>query len=44
MKTTTLSRAAELLADLRTPCLVLEEEDEIVTPWDVIVKTAHLNK
>jgi CBS domain-containing protein len=41
-KTTTLSRAAELLTDLRTPCLILEE-DSIVTPWDVIIKTADLS-
>jgi hypothetical protein len=42
-KTTTLSRAAELLTDLRTPCLILEEEDAIVTPWDVVIKTADLS-
>ena len=41
-KTTTLSRAAELLTDLRTPCLILEE-DAIVTPWDVVIKTADLS-
>ena len=41
-KTTTLSRAAELLTDLRTPCLILEE-DSIVTPWDVVIKTADLS-
>jgi len=37
-----LSRAAELLTDLRTPCLILEE-DSIVTPWDVVIKTADLS-
>ena len=41
-KTTTLSRVAELLTDLRTPCLILEE-DSIVTPWDVVIKTADLS-
>ena len=41
-KTTTLNRAAELLTDLRTPCLILEE-DSIVTPWDVVIKTADLS-
>lgn len=42
--TTTLSAAAKLLTDLHTPCLVLEEEDTIVTPWDVVMKTAEKNK
>ena len=41
-KTTTLSRTAELLTNLRTPCLILEE-DSIVTPWDVVIKTADLS-
>jgi hypothetical protein len=42
--TITLSAAAKLLTDLHTPCLVLEEEDTIVTPWDVVMKTAEKNK
>jgi hypothetical protein len=41
-KTTTLSRAAELLTDLRTRCLILEK-DAIVTPRDVVIKTADLS-
>jgi hypothetical protein len=46
---TTVSKAAELLMDIRTPCLISEgnkgEEDtdhsdhSIVTPWDVVMKT-----
>jgi CBS domain-containing protein len=42
---TTVSKAAELLMDICTPCLISEEvrEEEInnyiVTPWDVIMKT-----
>ena len=43
---TIVSKAAELLMDIRTPCLILEgnkgEEDTdhyIVTPWDVVMKT-----
>ena len=43
---TIVSKAAELLMDVRTPCLILEgnkgEEDTdhyIVTPWDVVMKT-----
>ena len=42
---TTVSKAAELLMDIRTPCLISEEvrEEEtnnyIVTPWDVVMKT-----
>ena len=43
----TVSEAAGLLMDVRTPCLILEgnkgeEEDNdhyIVTPWDVVMKT-----
>ena len=42
--TTTLSTAAKLLTDLHTPCLVLEDEDTIVTPWDVVIKTAEKSK
>jgi hypothetical protein len=44
IKNTTLSAAAKLLTDLHTPCLVLEEGDTIVTPWDVVMKTAEKNK
>ena len=42
---TTISSAAELLMDVRNPCLILEgngkeeEHDYIVTPWDVVMKT-----
>jgi hypothetical protein len=43
---TTVSKAAELLMDISTPCLISEgnkgEEDTdhyIVTPWDVVMKT-----
>jgi len=43
---TTVSKAAELLMDIRNPCLTLEgkggEEDTdhyILTPWDVVMKT-----
>jgi predicted transcriptional regulator len=42
---TTVGKAAELLMDIRTPCLISEEvrEEEtnnyIVTPWDVVMKT-----
>ena len=42
---TTASKAAELLMDIHTPCLISEEvrEEEtnnyIVTPWDVVMKT-----
>ena len=34
---TNLSKAAELLMDLNTPCLLLNHS--IVTPWDIIMKT-----
>jgi hypothetical protein len=34
---TTLSKAAELLMDISTPCLLLNES--IVTPWDIVMKT-----
>ena len=42
---TTVSKAAELLMDIRNPCLILksnekqEEHNYIVTPWDVVMKT-----
>jgi CBS domain-containing protein len=42
---TTVSSAAELLMDVRNPCLILEgnekeeEHDYIVTPWDIVMKT-----
>ena len=43
---TIVVKGAELLMDIRTPCLILEgnkgEEDTdhyIVTPWDVVMKT-----
>ena len=32
-----LSKAAELLMDINTPCLLLNES--IVTPWDIVMKT-----
>jgi hypothetical protein len=34
---TNLSKAAELLMDIDTPCLLLNES--IVTPWDIVMKT-----
>jgi hypothetical protein len=34
---TTLSKAAELLMDINTPCLLLNKS--IVTPWDIVMKT-----
>ncbi len=43
---TTTSKAAELLMDIRNPCLILEgkeysggEDYSIVTPWDIVMKT-----
>jgi hypothetical protein len=43
---TTVSKAAELLMDIRNPCLISEgnkgeEETDnyIVSPWDVLMKT-----
>jgi len=42
---TTVSKAAELLMDIRTPCLISEgnkgedTDHSIVTPWDVVMKT-----
>lgn len=41
---TSVSKAAELLMDIRNPCLILEKQQEkgmynsIVTPWDVVMK------
>jgi CBS domain-containing protein len=37
----TISNAAELLMDIRNPCLILEEGQEysIVTPWDIVMRT-----
>ena len=32
-----LSKAAELLMDINTPCLLLKES--IITPWDIVMKT-----
>jgi CBS domain-containing protein len=37
---TTISRAAELLMDIHNPFLVLQRENAIVTPWDIVMKTA----
>ena len=34
---TTLSKAAELLMDIDTPCILLNKS--IVTPWDIVMKT-----
>jgi hypothetical protein len=42
---TTTSKAAELLMDIRTPCLILEQQQReekdnyIVTPWDIVMRT-----
>ena len=43
---TTVSKAAELLMDIRNPCLISggnkgekETDNYIVTPWDVVMKT-----
>jgi len=36
---TTVTRAAELLMDIRNPCLILEEDNSIVSPWDIVMKT-----
>jgi hypothetical protein len=41
---TTVSSAAELLMDVRNPCLILESHEKegehyIVTPWDIVMKT-----
>jgi CBS domain-containing protein len=34
-----ISKAAEVLMDLRNPYIVLESENMIVTPWDIVMKT-----
>jgi CBS domain-containing protein len=40
-----VSNAAELLMEIRNPCLILENQEErepynsIVTPWDIVMKT-----
>jgi hypothetical protein len=34
-----ISKAAEALMDLRNPYVVLESENMIVTPWDMVMKT-----
>ena len=44
---TTTSKAAELLMDIRNPCLILEGKEygddySIVTPWDIVMKTVTL--
>ena len=39
-KNTSLSKAAELLMDINTPCLLLNES--IVTPWDIVMKTIEM--
>ena len=36
---TTISKAAELLMDIHYPYLVLQRENAIVTPWDIVMKT-----
>jgi hypothetical protein len=38
---TTVSKAAELLMEIRTPCLISEDDTDyhIVTPWDIVMKT-----
>jgi CBS domain-containing protein len=42
---TTVNKAAELLMDIRNPCLIVEERGggeknySIVTPWDIVMKT-----
>jgi predicted transcriptional regulator len=45
---TTTSKAAELLMDIRNPCLILEGKEYsddygIVTPWDIVMKTVTLD-
>src|SRR6476646_3291525 len=45
---TTTSKAAELLMDIRNPCLILECKEyggdySIVTPWDIVMKTVTLD-
>ena len=45
---TTVSKAAELLMDIRRPCLISEGDEDtdhcIVTPWDVVMKTLEVRK
>jgi CBS domain-containing protein len=36
---TSVSRAADLLMDIRNPCLILQEDNSIVSPWDIVMKT-----
>lgn len=38
---TTVSKAAELLMDIRTPCLISEDDTayHIITPWDIVMET-----
>lgn len=36
-----LTKAAKLLADIRTPCILFE--NSIVTPWDIVMKTIGKN-
>jgi CBS domain-containing protein len=40
---TSVSRAAELLMDIRNPCLILKEDNSIVSPWDIVMKTLTSN-
>jgi len=40
---TTISKAAELLMEIHNPCLVLQRENAIVTPWDIVMKTAEFS-
>ena len=37
----TISKAAKLLMDIRTPCVLFE--NSIVTPWDVVMKAIGKN-
>jgi len=40
---TTVGRAAELLMDIHTPSLILEDNEQgdnyVITPWDIVMKT-----
>ena len=36
-----ITEAAKLLMDVRTPCLLFE--NSIVTPWDIVMKTIGKN-
>ena len=42
---TSVSRASELLMDIRNPCLILEEKQDysIITPRDIVMKTLKSN-